>query len=87
MIPATYLSATFAKVVYLGLKKILEKNDTNYKIFIIFQASQVKDKWEELNWKEREVTIASINVVAIYPSKIFASGEENAFIIHKKLTK
>ena len=30
VIPATNFSATFAKIGYLGLKKILEKNEINY---------------------------------------------------------
>ena len=55
-------------MVYLGLKNILEKNDINYTRFTIFQASQVKQKWEELNWKINEVTIASIDAVEMYPS-------------------
>ena len=68
VIPATNFSATFAKVGYLGLKNILEKNEINYTKFTIFQASQVKEDWEILNWKRNEVTIASIDAVAMYPS-------------------
>ena len=51
VIPATNISATFAKVGYLRLKNILEKNYINYTKFIIFKASQVKEEWEILNWK------------------------------------
>ena len=50
VIPATNFSATLAKVGYLGLKKILEKNEIKYTKFIIVQASQVKEEWEILNW-------------------------------------
>ena len=67
VIPATYFSATFAKVGYLGLKNILEKNEINYTKFTIVQASQVKEEWEILNWKRDKVTIASIDAVAMYP--------------------
>ena len=67
MIPEISFSATFAKVGYLGLKKMLEKNDTNYTELTIFQASQVKEEWESLNWKINEVKIASIDAVAMYP--------------------
>ena len=42
VIPATNLSATFAKVGYLGLKNILKKNEINYTKLTIVQASQVK---------------------------------------------
>ena len=45
VIPAKHLSATFAKVGYLGLKNILEKNEINYTKFTIVQASQVKEEW------------------------------------------
>ena len=38
VIPATNFSATFAKVGYLGLKNILEKNEINYTNFTIVQA-------------------------------------------------
>ena len=43
VILAINLSANIAKVGYLGLKNILEKNEINYTIFIIVQASQVKE--------------------------------------------
>ena len=43
-IPATNLSASFEKLVHLGLKKILETDDINYKKFTIVKESQVKDK-------------------------------------------
>ena len=50
---------------YLGLKKILKKNEINYTKFIIVQVSQVKDEWEILNGKRNEVTIASIYAVSM----------------------
>ena len=68
VISATNLSATFSKVGYLGLKKLLEKNEINYTKFTIVQASQVKEEWEILNWKRNEVTFSSIDAVAMYPS-------------------
>ena len=46
----------------------MEKNEINYTKFTIVQASQVKEEWEILNWKINEVTMASIYVVAMYPS-------------------
>ena len=49
VIPAINFSATFSKVGYLELKKILEKNKINYKKFTIVQASQVKEEWGILN--------------------------------------
>ena len=67
VIPETNLSATFSKVGYLGFKKISKKNDINYTKFTIVQASQVKEEWDIRNWKRNEVTIASIDTVAMHP--------------------
>ena len=67
VVPATNFSATFAKIGYLGVKNILEKNGINYTKFTIVQSSQVKEEWEIMNWKRDEVTIASIDAVAMYP--------------------
>ena len=68
VIPATNFSATFAKIGYLGVKNILEKNEINYTKFTIVQASQVKEVWDIIKGKRDEVTIASIDAVAMYPS-------------------
>ena len=76
VIPATNFSATFSKVGYLGLKTILENNEINYTKFKIVQASQVKEEWEILNWKINEVTIASMDAVAMYPSIKFPLGKK-----------
>ena len=40
----------------------------NYKKYTITQASQIKEHWEELEWKREKVTIVSIDAVAMYPS-------------------
>ena len=68
VITSTNVSATFAKVGYLGLKTHIGKEwDKLYNIHN-FQASQVEEEWEILNWKINEVTIASIDAVSMYPS-------------------
>ena len=67
LIPATNFSATFPEVGYLGLKDILEKNEINYTKFTIVKESQVKEEWKIVIWKRNEVTIASIDSVAMYP--------------------
>ena len=54
VISATNFSANpAAKVGYLGLINILEKNEINYTKFTIVQASQVKEEWDILNRKKR----------------------------------
>ena len=44
VISAAISPASFTKVGYLGLKKIMEKNEINYTKFTIVQASQVKEE-------------------------------------------
>ena len=66
--PATNSSATLAEIGYLGLKNILKKIEINYTKFTIVQASQVEKEWKILNWRINEVTIASIDAVAMCPS-------------------
>ena len=59
VIPATDFSATFKKWFTWDWKIYLGNNNINYTRFTIVQESHVKDKWEEFNWKEKEVPIAS----------------------------
>ena len=67
VIPATNFIAIFAKVVYLGLKAILDNHQVDYKKYTITQASQVKEYWEKLERKREKVTIVSIDTVYMYP--------------------
>ena len=87
MIPEISFSATFAKVGYLGLKKMLEKNDTNYTELTIFQAIAGKGRMGEFElenkWGKNCINRCSSNV----PFDKISSSEERNFISHKKLTK
>ena len=65
----------------------MEKNEINYKTFTIVQASQVKDEWEILNWKRNEVTIASIDAVAMYPSIKFPLVKKAILYFTRSLPK
>ena len=87
VIPATNFSATFAKVGYLGMKNTLKNNEKNYTKFTIIQASQVKEEWEILNWKRIEVTISSIDAVAMYPSIKFPLVKKAISYFTRNLSK
>ena len=86
MIPATNLSATFSKVGYLELKK-WEENEINYTRLTIVQPSQVKEEWESLNWKINEVTIESIDAVAMHPSIKFPLVKKEISYFTRNLPK
>ena len=51
VITETNLTATFAKVGYLGLKAIIDTNQVDYKKYMITQASRFKEYWGKLEWK------------------------------------
>ena len=42
VVPATNVTATFAKVGYISLKEILDNHQVDYRKYTITQASQVK---------------------------------------------
>ena len=68
VVPANNFAAGFANVGYRGIKKCFEKYNINYTKTTIIQASDVKQKLEKLNIKKDDVTITSIDAVAMYPS-------------------
>ena len=48
VIPATNFTATFSKIGYLGIKRFLDKGKVNYSRVSTVQASNLKEKLEEL---------------------------------------
>ena len=68
VIPATNFTATFSKIGYLGIKRILYKGKVNYSRISIVQASDLKERLEELKIKRDEVKIASVDAINMYPS-------------------
>eukprot|EP00957_Ditylum_brightwellii_P107895 8230632-Ditylum_brightwellii.AAC.1 len=67
-IPATNFMATFSKIGYMGIQKIFDDNNNNYSNFTISQAFDLKKKLKKLNLDGRRVSIASLDVVNMYPS-------------------
>ena len=51
------------------------------------QESQVKEYWENLEWKREKVTIVSIDAVAMYPSIKFPLVKEAIQFYTKNLPK
>ena len=87
VIPATNFTATFSKIGYLGIKRCLEKGKSNYSRYSIVQASDLKERLEELGVKIEEVTIVSVNVINMYPSIKLATIRKAVRYFARKLTK
>ena len=67
VIPTTNFTATFSKIGYLGIKRVLDKEKVNYSRVSIIQASDLKERREEMNIRRDEVTIASADAINMYP--------------------
>ena len=52
VISATKFTATFSKIIFLGIKNMLEKENMNYSQVNIFQASELKNNTEEIILKD-----------------------------------
>ena len=71
IVPATNFTAGFAKLGYLGIKRIFNKENINYFSATIVQASDMKGKVEKKNFKENEVMVATLDIKNMYPSITF----------------
>ncbi len=69
--PANNFISAFPKLGYLGLKKIFEDNEIDYKSNTIIQASDLKTKLETLAITPANSTIISIDAQDYYPSVRF----------------
>lgn len=68
MIPATNFTATFSKLGYLGIKRALDDNKANYSRFTIIQASNLKERLEDLEVQRSDVTMMLLDTENMYPS-------------------
>ena len=68
VVPATNFTAGFAKLGYLGIKKIFIKKEIKCFSKTIVQASNLKDKLEKTNVKKEETMIATLDIKDMYPS-------------------
>ena len=69
VVPATNFTAGFPKLGYLGIKRIFDASDmVKYGSKTIVQASDLKEKLQTMGLTSENVTIVSIDAVAMYPS-------------------
>eukprot|EP00957_Ditylum_brightwellii_P207644 15353899-Ditylum_brightwellii.AAC.1 len=67
VIPAMNFMATFLKVVYMAIQKVLDINKVNCNRFAIVQSSYLKEKLEKLGLTKDNVTMISLDIKNIYP--------------------
>eukprot|EP00957_Ditylum_brightwellii_P089493 6814718-Ditylum_brightwellii.AAC.1 len=68
VIPATNFMATFSKVGYMAIQKVLDCNKVNYNRFTIVHSSGLKENLEGLKLTKNDVTLMSLDIKNMYPS-------------------
>ena len=68
IVPANNFTSAFPRLGYLGIRRIFDSNKIKYEINTITQASDLKEELEKLDIKKNKVTIAKLDIVAMYPS-------------------
>eukprot|EP00957_Ditylum_brightwellii_P064804 4917180-Ditylum_brightwellii.AAC.1 len=59
--------ATFLKIGYLGIKRVLADNKVNYATSTIIQMLDFKEKLETATLKKGKVTLMSLDIKTIHP--------------------
>ena len=67
VVPAPNFTAAFPKIVYIGIKKVFDKEKINYSRRTIIQASDLKIVLESMTLNNNEVTTISLDIEAMYP--------------------
>ena len=86
VIPETNLTATFSKISYPGINWVLDKGKVKYSSVSIVQASDQKERLEELKIKRDEVTIASVDDINMYMSIKLSTIKKVVNFFARKLT-
>ena len=86
VIPATKFTATFSKIGYLGIKWMLDKGKLNYSRVSVVQASDLKERLEELKINRDEVKIASFDAINMYPLIKLSKIKKAVILFTRKLT-
>ena len=68
VIPTTNFTAAFSKIGHLGIPGMWDRGKVNYSHVSIVQASDLKERLEELKIKRDEVKIVSVDAINMYPS-------------------
>ena len=71
IVPATNFTAGFAKLGYLGIKRIFKEENIDCFSATIVQASDMKEKVEKKYLNENKVTEATLDIKNMYPSITF----------------
>ncbi len=71
LVPATGFTQCFSKISYLAIKRVFDLNNVKYAKKTIVQSSHLKCQLEGLNLKAGGCTIASLDIVNMYPSVKF----------------
>ena len=87
IVPANNFTSAFPRLGYLGIRRIFDKNNIEYESRTITQASSLKEELEELKISKRQVTIAKLDIVAMYPSIQFKLVRKAVEFFSKSLTK
>eukprot|EP00957_Ditylum_brightwellii_P117498 8961341-Ditylum_brightwellii.AAC.1 len=67
VIPVTNFTATFSKVGFMAIQKVLDKNNANYNRFTIVQSLDLKEKLEKLGLTKDDVILMSLDINNMYP--------------------
>jgi GIY-YIG catalytic domain len=85
VVPANNFTSAFPKLGYLGIKKILDENNIDYASRTIIQASDLKQKLENMDIRYDNSTIISIDAVDYYPSIKFKLVKKAVYFFSKDL--
>ena len=86
IIPAANFTATFSKICFLGIKRMLYKRKVNYLRVSIIQLSDLKERLEELKIKRDKVSTASFNAINMYPPIKLSTIKKAVVFFARKLT-
>ena len=87
MIPATNFTAPFAKVGYLGIKGILDKNKIIYDKFTIQNAHDLKKSLETEKFRRDKNTAFALDIESMYPSIKFKLVKASILYFTRKIPK
>ena len=79
-------TATFSKLKYLGMERILAKANVNYSSVSIIQASDLKERTYELELNRYGLTITSVDSINIYSSIKLTTTKKAVILFARKFT-
>ena len=75
-----------SKIIYLGINSLLYKGEVNYSRIFIVQASNLKERLEELKIKRDKVKIASFDAINMYLSIPLSTIRKAVIFFARKVT-